>query len=243
MRCKLTIEYDGTGFSGWQRQKRGRTVQGEIEQAMAVFFRREIPVYGQGRTDRGVHAVGQVAHADLPDGTEELRLLSAMRGLLPPDIAVVRVQPAAQDFHARFDALSRRYRYQIAIRPAPLYRHACWVMLKPFDSKLLNDCAKMISGDHDFSNFAKIPDDSSLSSRCVIRISHWSNDDYLWCYTIEGNRFLRHMVRRLVGTMLQVATGDFGKNDFKALLNGGEAAGRKGHAAPPEGLVLENVSY
>jgi len=244
-RWKFTIQYDGTRFLGWQRQNQGRTVQGELEAALGIFCRTRVRVTGQGRTDRGVHAEGQVAHADLPEGIELGRLLSAMRGLLPLDMALIDAEITNDNFHSRFDALSRRYRYQIATRPVPLKRKLYWVIPVPFDSKLLHQCAEIIKGENDFRNFskaAKNDGDKKINTRCSVTLSTWIEMESAWIYRIEGNRFLRHMVRRLVGTSHRVAAGNLKIQDFIRLMEGGDVS-RKGHTAPPEGLILEKVSY
>jgi tRNA pseudouridine38-40 synthase len=243
-RWKLTIEFDGTHFSGWQRQKKGRTVQEELESALSTFYREEIKVSGQGRTDSGVHAEGQVAHADLPGDMDPPRLLSALRGLLPGDMAVIDAVIEADDFHARFDAQSRLYRYQIATRPVPLKRHLHWLLLTPFEEDSLHRCAKIIRGKHDFRNFAKEekPTGYVNSTECTITASHWEREQDIWIYKIEGNRFLRHMVRRIVGSTIMTATGRMEMDAFRELLDGKQVR-RKGHSAPPEGLILEKVIY
>lgn len=241
-RWRFTIAFDGTKFLGWQRQNRGRTVQGELEKSLSTFCRIPIEVTGQGRTDRGVHAESQVAHTDLPDNIATNRLLPAMRGLLPRDVAVISAEITDDDFHARFDAISRRYRYQIAIKPVPLLRHLHWVNPELFDHELLHRCAELIIGDYDFRNFARQAGEKNRNTRCTITHSEWIKNEHTWIYRVEGNRFLRHMVRRIVGTTHRVATGRLTIHDFKLLLEEKEVA-RKGHAAPPEGLILEKVTY
>lgn len=243
-RWKLTIEFDGTHFSGWQRQQKGRTVQGELESALSTFYRNEIKVSGQGRTDRGVHAEGQVAHADLPGDMDPDRLLAAMRGLLPEDMAVIDSVTVSDDFHARFNAQSRLYRYQIATRPVPLKRHLHWLLLTPVEENTLHRCAEIIRGQHDFRNFAKEekPTEHVKSTGCTITTSYWQREQDIWIYKIEGNRFLRHMVRRIVGSTIMTATGRMEMDAFRKLLDGKQVQ-RKGHSAPPDGLILEKVHY
>jgi tRNA pseudouridine38-40 synthase len=243
-RWKLTIEFEGTGFSGWQKQKQERTVQGELEKALSTFTGMEIEVMGQGRTDSGVHAESQIAHSDLPDTVDPEKVLYAMYGLLPRDMAVIGIEKVKSDFHARFHATSRSYRYQIADRPVPLNRHTHWLIMQSFNERFFHECAEMIKGDHDFVNFSKIdPDKNEFGTTiCNILVSEWMRSDTGWKYKIKGDRFLRHMVRRLVGTMVLVATGKMEKNQFEDLLSGKKSA-RKGHAAPACGLILENVEY
>lgn len=241
-RWKFILEYDGTKFRGWQKQRHGRTVQNELNNALTTFCQQEIKVMGQGRTDSGVHAEGQVAHADLPDNTPVERLLPAMRGLLPCDMAMVHAERVSDTFHARFDAKSRRYRYQIARRPMPLKRHLCWIYLQEIDPKILHKCASLILGEHDFRNYSRQDKNEQQNTVCTITTSKWSVDGKLLIYEIEGNRFIRHLVRRLVGTMQQVAAGKLTVDHFNHLLTAKDVS-KKGHAAPPEGLILEKVYY
>ncbi|MEX0771435.1 MAG: tRNA pseudouridine(38-40) synthase TruA [Balneolaceae bacterium] len=240
-RWKFKLEYDGTRFRGWQKQRHGRTVQEELEKALATFCQTDVKVMGQGRTDSGVHAEGQIAHADLPDHTPVERLLPAMRGLLPIDMAMIDAERVSDNFHARFDAKSRRYRYQIARRPFPLKRHLYWVHLQDLDTDILHKCASFILGEHNFKNYSR-QETKQQNTVCTITTSEWNIDGDLLVYRIEGNRFLRHLVRRLVGTMQQTATGKLSMDHFCHLLTASEVS-KKGHAAPPEGLILENVRY
>jgi tRNA pseudouridine38-40 synthase len=243
-RWKLIIEYEGSEFSGWQRQKKGRTVQQELEEAFSTLFSKKINVMGQGRTDSGVHAEGQVAHVDLPVNVDSERVLSAMRGLLPHDMAVISAEKVSDDFHARFDAVSRCYKYQLATRPVPLKRHLYWLLLNPIDESVLHECAAMIKGIHDFRNFAKedTGSDSYGSTECEVIISEWTKKDHIWIYKIEGNRFLRHMVRRIVGSTIHTSIGKISPEIFKELLSGAQVK-RKAHSAPAHGLILERVNY
>lgn len=244
-RWKLTIQFDGSEFYGWQRQNRERTIQGELETALSTFVRQPVCVMGQGRTDRGVHATGQVAHTDLPPGIDKNHLLAAMRGLLPGDMAVTEAAGVADNFHARFDAKSRVYSYYVSAMPSPLYRHMCWVCLEKPDIKHLRECARLACGEHDFRNFAKEPKNKQNQYKttiCTIDQSFWQSDGHRLIYSIEGNRFLRHMVRRLVGSMFRVALGKLEVEDFRTLLKGNKVQ-HKGHAAPARGLILEKVHY
>ncbi|MCC5942002.1 MAG: tRNA pseudouridine(38-40) synthase TruA [Balneolaceae bacterium] len=241
-RYKLTFEYDGTHFSGWQKQPDVRTVEGEVEKAFSILYQQDVDLIGQGRTDAGVHARGQVAHADLPDRYPPLRIIHAMKGLLPEDVALLSAEIVADDFHARFDATSRMYSFTVATRPSPLRRHTAWQIHKKPDSKLLQTFAKKIEGEHDFINFCIPQDDEFGTTICTISQSNWEINGDERIYRIEGSRFLRHMVRRLVGSMVQVATGELGEEEFDALLSGKQTV-QKAHTAPSHGLVLELVNY
>ena len=241
-RYKLTFEYDGTDFNGWQKQPEGRTVQRVIEDALSTFYQDEIEIIGQGRTDGGVHAKAQVAHADLPSKYTAERLYRAMSGLLPVDVALIQAEKIDADFHARFHAVSRRYKYVILDRPSPLMRKYSWFVFKPISFTSLEKCAEMILGQHDFVNFCIPPNEDEMTTISTITESSWEKKNDAFVYSIEGNRFLRHLVRRLVGTMIQVADGTIQFGDFQSLLNTDKSE-RKGHSAPSKGLTLIKVRY
>lgn len=241
-RYKLILEYDGTNFNGWQNQPEGRTVQGVMEEALSTFYQKNILIVGQGRTDAGVHARGQVAHTDLPSLYNTNRIYRAMSGLLPKDVALLQAEEVHVEFHARFDAISRTYQYQVLERTSPLLRNYSWSVFKPLSVERLHTCADMILGEHDFINFCIPPDKEEISTICEIIQSSWKKEGDLLTYQIEGNRFLRHLVRRLVGSMIQVADGTLQISDFQYLLSG-ESTDRKGHSAPAKGLTLLQVKY
>lgn len=241
-RYKLLIEYDGTHFSGWQKQPDERTVEGEIEKALSTLYQVEIDVIGQGRTDAGVHAIQQIAHVDLPDTYSERRILHAMRGLLSEDVTIFGINRTNAEFHSRFDAISRKYKYRISNRPIPLDRHKIWYSFLECDIVLLNKCAKLILGTHDFHSFCIPNDDPNLTTQCTIIESVWSKEAGVLIYTIEGNRFLRQMVRRLVGTMVQVSAGKLELKKFEQMLTQFKSS-TPAYSAPPNGLTLVSVEY
>lgn len=241
-RWKLTFEYDGRDFSGWQIQPDQRTVEGEVERAFSTLFQTNIDVVGQGRTDAGVHARAQVGHADLPVSASRNRLLHAMKGLLPSDVALIDAEKTDHDFHSRFHAVSRRYSYQHIARKSPLMRERAWYSGYSPDIKILSELSSLIVGKHDFKNFCIPPDDVHLTTICTISISEWIEKDAILIFTIEGNRFLRHMVRRLVGSMIKTASGKADKARFLTLLTDNDAE-QKAHSAPPCGLYLNEVIY
>ena len=241
-RWKLTFQYDGTEFHGWQKQPETRTVQGEIENALSVFCREEIQIMGQGRTDAGVHALAQIAHADLPESTDTEKLLHAMKGLLPEDVALTAAELTSPDFHARFDATSRQYRYQWITSPQPLHRKTAWQYYSEPDPLILDQTAKLVTGEHDFIGFCIPPDDDMLTTICEVTFCEWRCKESMWILEIRSNRFLRHMVRRLAGEMVHAATGRTGITEFEELL-AGNVSHRKGFSAPPHGLLLTSVHY
>lgn len=240
-RYKILIEYDGTAYNGWQLQPEGRTVEGEIESALSQILRQPVDIIGQGRTDSGVHAEGQVAHFDFPEQLDRKRMLFALLGVLPRDISVWDLEQADGEFHARFHGKSRQYRYQVVTRPSPLWERQAELLLEDLDYEAMYSCAGMICGVHDFESFTKSGPDRERTE-CEVMVSAFARRDHLLIYRIRANRFLHHMVRRLVGTMLQVGRGKLGVDDFENLLNS-PTPERNGHGAAAKGLILEKVEY
>lgn len=241
-RWKLVFEYDGTDFSGWQRQPNARTVEQEIETAFSTLYQDDIDIIGQGRTDAGVHARGQVAHVDLPSKFTSHKLIHAMRGLLPKDIALLKAEATHRDFHARFSATERSYSYKVMQRHSPLMRKRVWSCGYLLDQVQLEEMAERVKHTRDFVNFCIPDEDQLLTTESSITISRWKMDGDVLLYRISANRFLRHMVRRLVGSMVQVASGRKPMSLFKDLLEG-QQVNQKGHSAPAHGLYLDSVSY
>jgi tRNA pseudouridine38-40 synthase len=237
--ARLLIEYDGSGFAGWARQPGLRTVQGELEEALERTLQREVRLTVAGRTDAGVHARGQVAsHSGEPATARTLN------GVLPPDVRVLESELAREGFDARRDALSRTYRYRIFTREAASAfdhgRALHWP--HPLDRAALHACAAAVLGPHDFTAFTPTETDHVRFSRDVFR-AEWLDDGRdgidFW---IEADTFMRHMVRSLVGTMLDVARGRSDVSRFKALLEGRPRI-EAGDTAPAQGLYLESVRY
>lgn len=241
-RYLFTYEFDGTRFKGWQKQPEVRTAEGVAEEALSALFQMPVDLIGQGRTDAGVHARNQTAHADLPQKFEPQRMIHAMKGLLPDDIALKGIRPVADNFHARFHATSRSYSYTIRTTPSPLERHTVWQRYGDLDSAILQQCAEQVIGEHNFVNFCIPPEEEEMTTISKITQSSWEIGDGRFRYQITGSRFLRHMVRRLVGSMVQAASGKISAEAFRELLQSEERA-RKAHAAPASGLVLEQVHY
>ncbi|HLR33684.1 MAG TPA: tRNA pseudouridine synthase A, partial [Fodinibius sp.] len=171
-RYKLSIEYLGTAYSGWQKQPNARTVEGEIEAALSQVLGQRVDVVGQGRTDSGVHAEGQTAHCVFPEELDTDQLLYALLGVLPKDIAVWDMQRVSDDFHARFDAVYRRYCYQIIRRPHPLMKQTSVLVLQDLDIKAMKYCANAIKGRHNFDSFTK-PDNQDPNSECEVTLSEF----------------------------------------------------------------------
>ncbi len=244
MITKLTIEYDGTGFAGWARQPGKRTVEGVLQGALRTVLG-ERGLDGQplrlavaGRTDRGVHAWGQVA-SYAHEAVDPLRL----NGLLPDDVAVLAAEPAPGEFDARRDARSRSYCYRVlARRTRSVFerRRAFW-WTSELDRELLAECAGALRGRHDFTAFTPTETEHS-HFRCEVLAAEWRSDGDLLEFWIEADMFLRHMNRVLVGTMLDVASGRRALEEFTSLLEG-RARAHAGRTAPAHGLALARVSY
>lgn len=240
-RYKLTIEYDGTNFSGWQIQPNDKTVEQTLEDAFSQILQRPVDLIGQGRTDAGVHARGQVAHVDLPDETNLEKLIYGVNGMAGEEIQIVGYEPIANDFHARFDAIGREYVYTITQKPVPLRRHLAWSLRQPADMNKLHECAALLKGEFDFSGFSKFNEDN-YTTICEIQRSEFEAEGEIIRYNIRANRFLRNMVRRLAGTMVRVAQGKMSKEEFiEVLENPGSSIPT--FTAPAKGLVLEKVFY
>jgi len=240
-RYKLTIEYKGTNYSGWQKQPDARTIEEEIEKAFDRVHDQHISMYGQGRTDGGVHAIGQTAHFDIPKPIDIDKLKHAFLGVLPSDIAVWDIREVEEDFHARFDAIYRQYIYRIARRPRPLFKSTSILAMYELDMARMRECAKWIEGEHNFDSFTRA-DNQNPSSFCNVFESRFSERNGLLCYHIRANRFVRHLVRRLVGTLLMVGRHKCTAEEFENLLLEPDKQ-KDAYGVPAKGLTLEKVGY
>lgn len=238
---RLLVEYDGTGFVGWQIQREGRSVQGEILRVLGEVLQEHVNLIGAGRTDAGVHATGQVANFRTRSGMASSRLQRALNGLLPEDIRVHRVEDVPEAFHARFDARERRYRYTIATTPLAVGRQYCWQIGYALDRAVLPRLAALLPGDGEFGAFCKSAADVE-HTRCTVTDAVWTWAGDRLTFRIGANRFLHGMVRALVGTMVDVARGYTPEGEFSAIMTSGDRS-RAGMAAPACGLVLERVLY
>ena len=243
-RYKLTIEYDGRPFVGWQRQENGPSVQAALERAAAALDERDTPVQGAGRTDSGVHALAQVAHVDLEKDLPGDTVRDALNHHLKPDpVAVLRAEPVSEEFHARFSAVKRGYLYRLVDRRAPLAleRGLAWKVARPLDADAMHAAAQALIGTHDFTTFrdAQCQADSPVKSIDQISIRREGEAVVL---SVEAISFLHRQVRSITGSLVEVGMGKWTPSDFADAL---AAADRKrcGPVAPPDGLYLAFVRY
>lgn len=241
LRYKITIQYDGTHYFGWQMQSHKRTIQKEIEAALAPLNNnKRVKVTGAGRTDTGVHAFGQVAHFDLDINLKNSQLLKALNARLPHDIRIVDVAQTSDDFHARFSAKRRYYRYQCYLGDNLLFKNQSWFIGEIEKSKL-DIFAEKINGTHDFLSFSKL-NKQLENTECSIYESKWFKSENMLIFNVCGNRYLHHMVRYLVGTMVAGAQDKISLDYFENLLINPQK-NVKIFKAPPEGLILIGIDY
>ena len=243
---QLVLHYDGTGFSGWQRQPDRRTVQGDLEAALSRICARPTAALGSGRTDAGVHARGQAVGVQVSGKWTPASLRKALNAVLPPDVWIAAAFAMRDEFHARYDAIARRYSYLVGTdeeSESPFRRRTEWSVRRPLDRRALDDGASLIRGEHCFRGFAvrgTAPADDD--HRCIVTHAAWSDRPGGLMFEIEANRFLHHMVRFLVGTMTDVALGRRPLGDLHALLSATENS-EVSPPAPPHALFLERVTY
>jgi tRNA pseudouridine38-40 synthase len=243
MVLKLTLEYDGSNYSGWQLQPRHDSIQARIEAALERIFAGQVRVFGSGRTDAGVHARGQVASITIPRPFDADELQRALNAMLPPDIVVLDISPAPDDFDPRRAARSRVYEYRVLnrkIASAFEYRYS-WLVRDQLDLAAMNCAAGVFVGEHDFAAFRSLGTNVTTTIRRVIS-SGWTRDADLVLYRVEASSFLRHMVRAMVAAMIDVGRAKLTPEKIATILAGGDRHVAPANA-PPGGLYLVEVRY
>jgi tRNA pseudouridine38-40 synthase len=244
-RIRLLLHYDGSGFFGWQLQPRERTVQGELERVVSRLFDAPTRVTGSGRTDRGVHATGQVAAVDAPARWTPAALRRAMNALLPAGVWVAEADLVHTRFHPRYDAVARSYAYRVGLREeaaSPFHAPWCWPLRREVEVGAMERAAAALVGDHSFRAFAKAGQEER-GDRCIVTEARWAVWEPLGLvFHVTANRFLHHMVRYLVGTLVEIGLGERPEEDVRRLL-ANEPGLTTSPPAPPEGLFLARVTY
>lgn len=242
MRYFVTLSYDGTRFHGWQIQPNGISVQGELEHGLSLLLRTTVQVTGAGRTDAGVHARMMVAHFDYDGDVDCQQLAYKLNKLLPQDIAVQKIEPVAADLHARFSATSRTYYYYLHTTKDPFLRHYSCELHYPLDFELMNRAAAMLLDYEDFGAFCKSHADVK-TTLCHVTEARWVQlSNYEWRFEITANRFLRNMVRAVVGTLIEVGRGRLTLDDFHRVVEG-KRRSDAGDSMPGNALFLVDIKY
>ncbi|MBN2188812.1 MAG: tRNA pseudouridine(38-40) synthase TruA [Chitinispirillaceae bacterium] len=240
MRYFFRVEYDGTAYGGWQRQDNTASIQGELDRAFSIATRAACRVTGAGRTDAGVHARAQGAHVDMTAELDLSAITSSVNGLLPRDIAIFGLRPVGDDFHARYSALSRRYRYYLCCRKRPLILKRAWPVLYDLNWDRVETEIASLKGTHDFTTFCAAGS-SARHADCTVIDASLSRSDDLYIFTIEANRFVYSMVRSLCGTLIDIGRGRITGSLTDRIESRDRS--RAGQTAPAFGLVLDNVIY
>lgn len=238
----IYLSYDGSNYHGWQVQPNAPTVQEKLESALSLLMRTPISVTGAGRTDTGVNASTMVAHADFSEEIDCKQIAYRLNKILPPDIAIHYIRRVKDSAHARFDATSRRYRYYVSTAKNPFNRRYTCRLTGEIDFDAMNEAAAVLPEYTDFTSFSKLHTDTKTNN-CKIVYARWSRlsaDE--WVFEIEADRFLRNMVRAIVGTLLMIGRGKIGKEQIREIIEK-KLRSEAGDSAPAQALFLEEVKY
>lgn len=242
MRYFITLSYDGTAYHGWQIQPHSPSVQEELQKALSTLLRKSVEVVGAGRTDTGVHARKMVAHFDTGTEVDCTQLVYKLNKLLPRDMAVQQVEPVADDMHARFSAKSRTYHYYVHLAKDPFLRSYSWQVYGNPDFGLMDLAARVLMEYRDFTSFSKTNTDTKTND-CTITEAHWDKiGEGRWRFTITANRFLRNMVRAIVGTLMEVGRGRMTIEQLRRVVEAKDRC-RAGDSVPGNALFLVEVKY
>lgn len=240
----IFLNYDGTAYHGWQRQENSFTVQQVVESAFSTILRENIEITGAGRTDTGVHAKYYAAHFDLSrslTGKEISDYIYHLNSMLPEDIAISTIKAVKADAHARFSAISRTYRYYISLKKAPFFEKYSWVISGEHDIDLMNQACATLMEYNDFSSFAKLHSNTKTNF-CTITHAGWENLKDRLVFTITADRFLRNMVRAIVGTMIDIGRHKLSIEELRNVILSKDRS-EAGYSVPAKGLFLENIEY
>lgn len=242
MRYFIYLSYDGAAYHGWQVQPNGLSVQEVLQKALSTLLRRATEVVGAGRTDTGVNAAMMVAHFDVDAAVDAPQLTRSLNRLLPRDVAVQRMVRVSDEAHARFSATSRTYHYFVTLEKSPFHRHYAYQFLQALDFARMNEAAARLADYSDFTSFSKLHTDVKTNN-CRIMEAGWTEQaPGLWRFTIRADRFLRNMVRAIVGTLLDVGRGRMSIDEFCAVIERKDR-GAAGMSVPGEALFLADVTY
>ncbi len=242
MRYFIYLEFDGSAYSGWQLQPHSPSVQQTLEEALALFLRQNVSVTGAGRTDAGVHASEMVAHFDLDEPQDCGWMRGKLNGILPQDIAVHRIVPVKADAHARFDATARTYKYYVTLNKSAFNRNYSWFLPNEPDFEMMNRAAEILMKTVDFTSFSKLHTDTRTND-CHVTEAGWDMlPDGRWVFTITADRFLRNMVRAIVGTLMEVGRGRLTIDGFQRIIDSKDRCSA-GDSAPAQGLFLYKIVY
>ena len=237
----IYLAYDGTNYHGWQIQPNGISVQECLMNALSTFLRREIEVIGAGRTDAGVHASLMVAHFDSDELLDTTSVTDKLNRLLPPDISIYRVCRVRPDTHARFDATARTYKYYVTTSKYPFNRQYRWRLYNQLNYERMNEAARILFEYNDFTSFSKLHTDVKTNN-CHIQHAGWTQEGDIWVFTIRADRFLRNMVRAIVGTLLEVGRGRLTIDGFRNVIEAKDRC-KAGTSVPGHALFLVDVTY
>jgi tRNA pseudouridine38-40 synthase len=241
MRYFFEIQYHGANYSGWQSQENAIGVQAVVEEALSKMFRTPIQIVGSGRTDAGVHCEQQFFHADIESPFEIQKYYQKINSFLPRDIAIPSIRKVTHEANARYDAIERVYQYRITLIKNPFLQGLAWHFFKPLDVQTMNDAAALLLGEQDFECFSKVKTDVNHFI-CDIKQAHWHVEESKLEFTIAANRFLRGMVRAIVGTLIDIGTGKTSVADFNNILHSRDRR-KAGANVPAHGLYLVQVKY
>lgn len=243
-KCKYYIElrYFGKKYHGWQIQPNANTIQGELNSALSKLQQEEIETIGAGRTDTGVHANYFVAHFETINRIPDVdKIVYNLNGILSPDITVSKIKLVPNEYHARFDAVSRTYKYFISKQKSPFKQDTSHLIYGNLQVSKMNEAAKLLFNYKDFTSFSKLHTDVKTNN-CTIKLANWQMTDSQLIFTIKADRFLRNMVRSIVGTMIEIGFGKMTLDEFKAIIEAKDR-GEAGPSAPAKGLFLWDIEY